>query len=88
MRSHGLGQFVDDKSVASCEQTCCKLIVKICYPQACCRLFQQVVTSLQMTGCNKQLILTDLLQLDEIDKFVATCWQVQEAGKIDKLQQA
>ena len=45
MRSHGLRQLVNDKSVASCQQTCCKLIVKIvktCYPQACCRLFQQV----------------------------------------------
>ena len=53
MRSHGLGQLVDDKSVASCQQTCCKLIVKTCYPQACCKLFQQVVTSLQMTSYNK-----------------------------------
>ena len=26
MRSHGLRQFVDGKSVASCQQTCCKLI--------------------------------------------------------------
>ena len=53
MRSHGLRQLVDDKSVASCQQTCCKLIVKTCYPQACCKLFQQVVTSLQMANCNK-----------------------------------
>ena len=28
MRSHGLRQLTDDKSVASCQQTCCKLIVK------------------------------------------------------------
>ena len=27
--------IVDDKSVASCEQTCRKLIVKTRYPQAC-----------------------------------------------------
>ena len=53
MRSHGLRQLVDDKSVASCQQTCCKLIAKTCYPQACCKLFQQVGTSLQMTSCNK-----------------------------------
>ena len=26
----------------------CKLIVKTCYPKAFCKLFQQVVTSLQM----------------------------------------
>ena len=26
MRSHGLRQLVDDKSVASCQQVCCKLI--------------------------------------------------------------
>ena len=34
MRSHGLRQLVDDKSVASCQQACCKLILKTCYPQA------------------------------------------------------
>ena len=33
--------------------TSCKLIVKTCYPQACCKLFQQVLTSLQTTSCNK-----------------------------------
>ena len=71
MHSHHLRQLVDDKTVASCQQTCCKLIVKTCYPQACCKLFQQVVTSLEMTNCNKPD--TNLLQLDEIDKFVATC---------------
>ena len=53
MRSHGLRQLVDDKSVANCQQTCCKLIVQTCYQQARCKLFQQVVTSLQMTNCNK-----------------------------------
>ena len=53
MRSHALRQLVDDKSVASCQQTCCKLIVKTCYLQACCKLLQQVVISLQMTSCNE-----------------------------------
>ena len=43
MRSHGLRQLVDDKSVASCQQACCKLILKTFYPQACCKLFQQVI---------------------------------------------
>ena len=62
-RSHGMRQLVNDRSVASCQQTCCKLIFKTCYQQACCKLFQQVVTS---------LILTGLLQHDEIDKFVST----------------
>ena len=51
-RSHGLRQLVDDKSVTSYQQTC-KLIVKTCYPQIYCKLFQQVVTSLQITSCNK-----------------------------------
>ena len=71
MRSHGLRQLVGDKSVASFRQTaCCKFIVKTCYPQACCKLFQQVVTNLQIFSA--KLILTELLQLHEIDKFVAT----------------
>ena len=50
-----------------------KFIVKICYPQACHKLFQQVVTSLQMTRIEASQILTDLLQLDKIHKSVATC---------------
>ena len=29
------------------------VIVKICYPQLCCKLIQQIVISLQMTDCNK-----------------------------------
>ena len=54
----------------SCLQTCRKLIVKTCYPQACCKLFQQIVTRLQMTSIVTNLIITDLLQFDEIGKFV------------------
>ena len=45
-------------TVASCQQTCCKLIVKTYFPQACCKLFQQVVTSLQMRKVTTSLILT------------------------------
>ena len=67
MRSHGLWQLVDDKSVASCQQACCKLILKTCYPQAWCKLFQQAVTSLQMTSCNKP----------DFNKLVATWWNWQ-----------
>ena len=38
MRLHGLRQLFDENSVASCQQTCYKLIVKTSYPQACCNL--------------------------------------------------
>ena len=31
-------KLVDDKFVSSCQQTCCMLIVKTCYPQACYKL--------------------------------------------------
>ena len=34
----------------------------------------------------QDLILTDLLQLEEVEKFVAICWQVATSGKIDNLQ--
>ena len=67
MRSHGLRLLVDDKSVASCQQTCCKLIVKTCYPQPWYRLFQQVETSLWTTGCNKP----------DFNRPVATWWNWQ-----------
>ena len=32
MRFNSLRQLVDEKSAATCQQTCCKLIVKTCYP--------------------------------------------------------
>ena len=61
-------QLVDDKSVASCQQTGCKLLSMLeYYPmQVCSKLFQQVIRS---------MILTNLLLVDEIAKFVATCCQ-------------
>ena len=39
MCSHSLRQLAEDKSVASCQQTCCKLIDKACYQEACSKLF-------------------------------------------------
>ena len=74
MRWHGLRQLVDNKSVASCGQTYCKLIVKTCCPKAWYKLFQQFVTSLQMTSYN-------LLQLDETDVFGGTCSQKASSDK-------
>ena len=38
---------------------------------ACYKLFQQVVTSPQMTNCNEP-VLTDLLQLDEIETLLTS----------------
>ena len=38
---------------ASCQQACCKLIVKTFYPQAWYKLFQQPAASLQISSCNK-----------------------------------
>ena len=80
MRWHVLQQLVDDKqSVAGCQETCCNLIVKTCYPQACCKLFQQLVASLSTSdnrfdvqfnirmhshvACNS-LLTTSLLSID------------------------
>ena len=40
-------------AVTSCHQTCDKLIVKTCCPQAYCKLFQHVVWNLKSTSCNK-----------------------------------
>ena len=54
---HNLRQLIDNnRSVASCQQTCCKLIAKTCYPQAYCKLSQQVGTSLQMANCSKLVL--------------------------------
>ena len=70
----------------STQQACCKLIVEAFYPQVCYR-FQQVVTKARKWQVATNVILTDLLQCDEIDKFVATCWQVAKSRKTDNLQQ-
>ena len=61
MRSHGLRQLVDDKSVASCQQTCCKVIVKTCYhglATNCFNKFKGLAASLKMA----RPTLTDLLK--------------------------
>ena len=65
MRSHGLRQLVDDcrKLSTGLLQVNCKT----CYLHACCKLFQQAITNLQVATSQ---ILTGLLHLDEIDKFV------------------
>ena len=38
-RSNGLRQALDDRSVAFCQQTCCKLIVRTYYPLGWCNCF-------------------------------------------------
>ena len=35
------------------DASCSIRLVKTCYPQACCNLFQQLATSLQISSCNK-----------------------------------
>ena len=62
MRSPGWRQLVDDKSVAN--------------PQACYKWFQQVVTSLQMTSCNKPDFnrLVENFKADILCKVNSTFW--------------
>ena len=45
MRSHCLLRFDGNKFAASCQQACGKLIVKIFYSQAWCKLFKQLAAS-------------------------------------------
>ena len=43
-----------EQHLASYQQTCSRLFVKRFCPDACCsKLFQQVVTSLQMRNCDR-----------------------------------
>ena len=61
-----LSTACDNKSVASCQQVCFKLstdLLQVDY----CKLFQQVVTSLQMTSCNNP----------DLNRLVATWWNWQ-----------
>ena len=57
MRAHGLGQLLDDKSVASCQVN--ELV-------ASCQVNELVASLLSKLNFHP-----DMLQLDEIDKFVA-----------------
>ena len=49
MRSHRLLRLDDSKLTASCQQVCCKLIVKTFYLQVWCKLFQQLAASVQIS---------------------------------------
>ena len=56
-------------SATACwRQVCCKLSIDLlqvdCYPQACYKLFQQVVIQLQTTRCNKP----------DFNRLVSTWW--------------
>ena len=53
MRSHRLLRLDGYKFAASCQQACFKLIVKTFYPQAGCKLLQQLAASVQTSNCNK-----------------------------------
>ena len=48
------------------KQTYCKLIVQTCYQLACCKLFQQIVPSLQIKSCDKL----------DFNRLVATCLKI------------
>ena len=52
MRSHGLRQLVDDKSVASCQQTCCKLSTDLLQVD-CQNLLSTGLLQVVSTSCNK-----------------------------------
>ena len=81
MRSHGLRQLVDDKSVASCQQTCYKLVNLTGLLQivsaSCNKSANDIATSLILTGFCNLTKLTSLLQL--VDKL-------KQASKTDNLQ--
>ena len=63
MRSHGLRRLV----TTSLLQVVNRLVASWWFQQACCNLFQQIVTSLQLTSCNKP----------DFNRFVATWWNWQ-----------
>ena len=62
MHSHRLLRLDDNKFAASCQQACCKLIVKTFYPKASCKFFQQLEASLKISVATS-MTFTDLLQL-------------------------
>ena len=57
---------------ASCQQACCKLIVKTFYPQAWYKIASESANIDQVVP---SLIFTDLIQLDEANRLDETWWQ-------------
>ena len=75
----------DSLLTASCQQTCCKSIVKTCYPQApSYKLFRQVIASVQITmSCIKPDFNSNLMELTSGMQLVD---MLDQAGKIDNFQ--
>ena len=72
MRSHRLLLLDGNKSASSCQQACCKLIVKTFYPQAGGKLFDNSQQACKYQDATS-LIFTDLLQLYEVNRLATTC---------------
>ena len=74
MRLHCLLWLDDNKSAASCQlaYAWCKLIIETFYPQAWCKLFQQLAESLQISSCNK----SDFHKLAASWWSQQTCWNL------------
>ena len=64
MRSHRLLRLDGNRSAPSCQQACCKLIVRTFYPPAWCKLFRQLTASVQVLGCNE----SDFHKLDDLQQ--------------------
>ena len=52
--------------------------IKTCYPLACCKLFQQVVTSTHMKNCNRSVAF--LAVLHRYDALIIVCFQSSTAS--------
>ena len=75
MRSHRLLRLDDNKSAASCQQDWCKLIIEVFIHKLDANCFNNLwqVCKYQV---DTSLIFTDLLQLDEVNRLAAICWQL------------
>ena len=73
----------------NCQQTCCKLFVKITYPHACYKLLQQVVTSPQIMQLNEfdNASLTKTARLTICSKSVAFLAAKELRGKEEKISE-
>ena len=68
MRPHGLRQL----ATTSLLQVVNRFVASWLFQQACCNSFQQIVTSLQMTSCNKP----------NFNRLVAIWWNLQACCKL------
>ena len=70
----GIASYINNQPTTRKSQVCSKFSTELLQVD-CQNLLSTGLLQVVSTSCNKRDFNTNLLQLDEIDKFVATCYK-------------